>query len=331
MMSGVKSINPGRFDERALVGWLRCPSCGGRLITPDPPTTATCTRCGAHYPCTNGIWHLLTEADARRYASFLAAYRPVRQHDGWERTGATYYLRLPAVAPDDPHAAIWRIRQRSFARLLAVAGDQKAPWTGRPALDLGAGNGWLARRLAARGFQVVAVDLHTVGPDSLAGATVYLEQAGVWFGRVQANMERLPFAAGTFALCTVSGALHYADLQATLHAIWDVLAPGGRLVITDSPVYTTAAAGAAMAAAQHARMRALTGGDPQWPGGAGYLVAADLWTALQEVGFGVQTFAIERPLGRLRRILQRVAQPHRREEARFPVVVGHKPGPGGDG
>jgi SAM-dependent methyltransferase/uncharacterized protein YbaR (Trm112 family) len=312
-------------QDQALIERLRCPRCGGSLAAPasDSATPeAVCRACGARYPRIDGIWRLLTGADMQRYGSFLERYRALRQREGWERAEIAYYLGLPQVPATDPAAAIWRIRRRSFRRVQATASPGAGGW----ALDLGAGHGWLARYLAQWGYRPVALDLNAAGPDSLAGAAVYLEHGGVWFDRVQASMDRLPLAEGAFALCTISGALHYADLPATLREIARVLAPGGLLIITDSPVYATDAAGRAMVRERAAQARARFGAAPDWPGGAGYLVEPDLRAALRQAGFAARFLTIERPLGRLKRLFLRRLRPARREEARFPVVVARKPG-----
>jgi SAM-dependent methyltransferase len=316
-----------RATEAAVLARLRCPACGGPLresLRLGGEGRATCVDCSVAYTQAGGIWRLLTEAERRRYAPFLESYRPLRQGDGWERGDPAYYLRLPHVPPSDPTAGIWRIRRRSLARLEQIAG----PGAGRWALDLGAGNGWLSRRLAERGFAVIALDLNVGGADSLEGAQVFLDH-GAWFGRVQAEMDRLPLAPGAFALCVCSGALHYADLPATLAEVWRVLEPGGVFVCTDSPVYTDPAAGAAMVAEQAARLRTTFGREPHWPGGSGFLVADTLMAAMRRAGFAGQMLANEHPLGPLRHRLARLRRPAAREQARFPVVVGRKAAPVG--
>ncbi len=319
-------MSQGQDQEHALVKRLRCPRCGGTLqYQHQPPAErsagqAVCRQCNALYPQVNGIWQMLTDEEVARYRPFLDHYQPLRQREGWERSEAGYYLALPQVPPTDPAAAIWRIRRRSFDRVRRLV----TPGPGQWALDLGAGQGWLARHLAQWGYHTVAVDLNVVGRDSLAGAQVYLEQAGVWFGRVQASMEHPPFAEATFALCTISGAVHYAELCPTLAAIWHLLAPGGQLIITDSPVYTQAAAGQAMVRERSAAARSQFGEAPEWPGGTGFLVQTILLEALHQQGFTIRVQSIERPLGRLKRGLRQGLHLSPREEARFPVITGSK-------
>ena len=310
--------------EQAVIERLICPVCGGNLAyqaLAEGAGQLICQGCGAAYLQEGGIFMLLTPQQIVRYQPFVARYRPLRQAEGWERAEAQYYLSLPDVPPTDPQAAIWRIRRRSFGRLQRLVG----PGAGRWAVDLGAGNGWLSRRLSEAGFRVIGLDLNVVGPDSLAGGRLYQEQTGLWFGRVQATMEQLPLRAASFDLCVASGTLHYADLAATVGSVWRILAPGGQFVITDSPVYSHREAGQAMAAEYAERVKMGFGYEARWVGGSGFLVESELQAILQAQGFEVAFYGIERRLGRFKRRLQRLLKPARREAARFPVIVGRKP------
>jgi SAM-dependent methyltransferase len=298
---------------------MRCPQCGGALAY-YPQTKTVCQECKAEYFQEAGIWRMLTAQQSLQYRPFTEHYRPLRQAEGWERAELDYYLNLPRVKSDDPQAAIWRIRQRSLRRLEKLAGPGLERW----ALDLGAGNGWLSRQLTKMGYRVVALDLNSAGADSLEGGQVYLDHENLWFGRVQASMEYLPFQDEVFALCTVSGAVHYAPLEPTLKAIWNKLANGGKFIITDSPVYTQAEAGQAMATGFRTRAKTLYGQEVNWPGGTGFLVEKDLLDKMQRQGFEVEVYSIERPLGRLKRQILGGLQPVKREEAHFPVIIGRK-------
>jgi SAM-dependent methyltransferase len=303
--------------ESALAARLACPVCGGSLAYQPPVEAASCRECGRAYLRQAGIWRMLTEEQAEYYRPFTGNYRPLRQAEGWERPDPAYYLDLPQVLPGDPQAPIWRIRRRSLARLQKEAG----PGYGRWALDLGAGNGWLSRHLVRLGYRVVALDLNANGPDSLEGGQLYQQHDKVWFGRVQAGLERLPFQKGVFSLCTASGSLHYAALEPTLAEIRRVLAAAGKFILTDSPVYRQAAAGRAMTAEYVAQTQARYGRAAQWVGGSGYLVESELLTGLIRQGFTPKVFGIERSMGRLRRSLLGWFNPASREIAHFPVIV----------
>lgn len=309
--------------ERELIKRLACPACQGNLDFGASRGQVLCHNCGNTYPCEAGIWRMLTQPEKVRYAPFSSSYRVLRQGDGWERAEADYYLKLPNVKSDDPQSYIWRIRRRSLNRLQRLIG----PGRGRWALELGAGNGWLVRQLAKHGFNAVAVDLNATGPDSLEGAQIYLQAENIWFGRIQASMENLPFRKMSFAICVVSGALHYANLKTTLRAVWKILEPKGQFIITDSPFYTQAAAGQAMVEEQSTRLKTAFGLEPYWPGGAGFLMETTLLDEMHQIGFEVEIFSNERYLGRLKRWLTRPLKSGSREEASFPVVIGRKPVP----
>lgn len=319
-----------RDRETELIERLRCPQCGGGLrYQPEAgDAAACCVGCAVCYPRREGVWHMLTPAQEQQYQPFLDGYTRLRDREGWARSPA-YYLGLPAVPRRDPAAAMWRIRRRSWRQTVALLG----PGAGRWLLDLGAGNGWVARRLTQRGFVAVASDLQATGIEGLAGGQIFLDHDRSWFGRVQATMDALPFAPATFAVCVISGSLYYADLERTIQGMWEVLEPGGLLLISDSPVYRQAAAGAAMADELRTRTRALLGMAPvALPGGAGFLVESHLLAVLRRVGFRPRVISTERWLGRVRRRLRRLMRPGAREQARFPVVAAWKPpGPNAEG
>jgi SAM-dependent methyltransferase len=318
--------------ESQLLHLMRCPLCSGSLALPGPDTgrdiEARCLECEATYPRIGGIWRMLTQAEQEQYRSFLEGYPLLRRREGWERDEG-YFLSLPNVPDDDPAAFVWGIRKRSLAildRLLAengvgTKGTDTEPW----ALDLGAGNGWLARHLTHRGYRTVALDLTVAGLDSLAGAQLYIEHDGIWLGRVQASMNRPPFTDTPFALCTISGALHYANEEETLKSVHRILKPGGLLVINDSPVYSNIEAGRTMAAEREAQIDSLLGtSPPDLPGGTNFLVEPELLARMARRGFSSRTIPVERPIGRLKRSLTRIANPRSRERARFPVIIGRK-------
>ncbi len=331
--------------EQALVERMRCPLCHARLnylAGPDGEAQVRCRECGACYLRAAGIWRMLTEEQRRQYTSFLEGYPVMRRLEGWERD-EDYYLSLPNVKKSDPIARRWRIRRRSLRVLEWVmrSGTRRRRYpatrelespVGKWALDLGAGNGWLSHHLVRRGFNTVALDLNVSGIDSLAGGQLYLDREDIWFGRVQASMDNLPFADDAFALCTISGALYYADGPATLRSVWRILQTGGTVVINDSPVYSHQASGLAMSEEQRIRVRSLLGrSPPDLPGGSGFLVRSSVVEQMQQAGFEVQVISTERLLGRAKRLAVKLlkgskfkVQREKREEARFPVFVGTK-------
>src|SRR3954465_5188061 len=83
-----------------------CPACRHDLDTNTP--APHCPACGATYAQIDGIWRYLIPDDAPRIAAFAHTYTVVRDAEGWHRDNPAYFQSLPAVRPDDPHAAIWQ-------------------------------------------------------------------------------------------------------------------------------------------------------------------------------------------------------------------------------
>jgi ubiquinone/menaquinone biosynthesis C-methylase UbiE len=127
-----------------------------------------------------------------------------------------YELWADTYAPE-PHNPLMAAEQEAMVALLP--GVQ-----GRRVLDLACGTGRYARLVAAaHAAHVVALDL---SPAMLRRVTV-----GV---RVQASMNRLPFANGSFDVVISGLALSHApDVALWMREAARVLAPGGTVVYSD--------------------------------------------------------------------------------------------------
>lgn len=289
-----------------------CPDCRERLAASDG--AMVCGRCARRFAQRDGIYRFLAEtAGADRFAR---QYRTVRERDGFRRGGADYYRRLPAVPPDDPRAGEWRIRCESFAML------QRRAWNGGPrtptrVLDVGAGNGWLAYRLAEQGHQVVAVDWLDDDADGLGAWRHY----PVSFAPVQADFDALPFETGAFDVIVLNGSLHYArDPQVTLAEARRALAADGRLVVMDSPMFSRRRDGQAMVDAQRRSFAVDYGVADVVQAGVGFLTFADLAQAGAALGLSGRFYPSRGAIGwRLRRQMARLRL--RRAPAAFGVWV----------
>lgn len=240
-------------------GWpVACPDCAaplGALPTGRGGTASVvCAACGAERCRRSGVWDFLTSAQAERISPFLAEYTAIRLAEGRGDVTAEALRQRPWVDPAHPRAWEWYIRAIGFEHLVSHALPP-----GRPALrilDLGAGTGWLSHRLAQLGHVPLAIDLSDDPCDGLGAARHFDGVLDDPFVRLRADFDRLPLAAGAADVVVYNAAFHYSpDYAATLAEGVRVLAPGGRVVILDSPLYRSHASGERMVAA---RRRAFT-------------------------------------------------------------------------
>ena len=118
-----------------------------------------------------------------------------------------------ARTPD--HDAYWQYRDAFFDELL--------PAPGRLTLEVGCGEGRVARDLAARGHRVVALD----ASPTLAASAAAADPAGRY---LVADAAALPFGDGCFDLVVAYNSLmDVDDMPAAVHEASRVLEPGGRL------------------------------------------------------------------------------------------------------
>ena len=269
-----------------------------------------------------GIWRLLAPERAPRYERFIHEYDVVRQGEGRGCEDPAYYRGLPFHDATGRHSADWRIRARSFETfvrrvLVPLEQDRRPPLS---ALDLGAGSGWLAARLAARGHHVGAVDLRDDAMDGL-GALPRYEPRVV---PIQAEFDRLPFEDGQIDLAVFNASFHYAErFEATLAEALRVLRVRGRVVLLDTPIYRRAASGARMVEERHAHFERAYGTRSDALDSENFLT----YRRLEQLGtaFGL-AWVRTRPFYGLRWALRpwKARLLGRREPAQFMIVVGEK-------
>ena len=312
--------------DMGLVQLLVCPSCRAALVE-ETDAILRCTVEGTSYVRESGVWRLLDESGGLDATRFLAHYQAVRRSEGWGANDDGYYQALPFEDRTGRHPAIWSIRAttyRVFVRRVMQAIETACG--GQRILDLGAGNGWLSYRLARRGHEVAAVDLNDDPQDGL-GAHVHYDREAP-FEVIQASFDRLPWPDDVIDMAIYNGSLHYStDYRATLREALRVLAPGGRVVILDSPFYRHSKSGEAMVREREDVFRADylcdTGGVPN----EGFLTVARLDQLEQDLGI---SWRVLHPYHGLRWAIAPVKNRimRRREQARFPVVIG-SPSSGG--
>jgi SAM-dependent methyltransferase len=298
--------------------WLprfTCPECREPVVD-DTSGVFRCPTCGKQFERRDGIYRFLSRSRSDQAAPFLAQYRVVRERDGYRETAPEYYRMLPVVVYDDPRAAEWRLRRESYAHL-----QQRAlpdVWEGPiRTLDVGAGSGWLSHRLASFGHRAVAVDQLDDDVDGLGACRHY----PVSFVAVEADFDALPFESSQFEVVILNGSLHYSpDPAATLAEARRMLAPGGAMVVMDSPMFSKGRDGQAMVDAQHRAFATEYGVAYVVRAGVGFLTFGDLERATTALGLRGQFFPSRGPLGwRVRREIARLRL--RRAPAAFGVWV----------
>lgn len=142
--------------------------------------------------------------------------REVSVQDGYALWAASY---------DQEENGLIIIEERQVERLLA-------PLSFTNALDVGAGTGRHALRLARRGARVTALDQ---SPEMLAVARQAAQREGLPIDfHLRSLNAALPFAADQFDLLVCALTLcHVPNLAETLGEFARVLQPGGYLLITD--------------------------------------------------------------------------------------------------
>lgn len=149
-------------------------------------------------------------------------------------------------AAAQPMAAVWNSGGRGYDRISASIADsiehcvnRLQPQFGEHILDLAAGTGWAARRVAARGAAVVAIDFaeHLVEAGRrIAGA------AGLDIEFRVGNAERMDFPDACFdAVISTCGVMFVRHPEAAAAELARVCRPGGRIALTTWPADSTVA------------------------------------------------------------------------------------------
>ena len=188
-------------------------------------------------------------------AGWESAYAALREREG--RSDPEALLARPYLTTG-PLAAQWRIRARTYDRFVAAVLAPLERTAGRPLsiLDLGAGDGWLAARMAGRGHRSVALDVRLDAVDGLAAGARLARPGARRFARVAASFEALPASRAAFDLAVFNASIHYAaELSRVLSEARRAVRSGGRIVLLDSPFYRSAEAGEAMVREKEQRTR----------------------------------------------------------------------------
>jgi SAM-dependent methyltransferase len=254
-----------RRPHRAVT--LLCWQCGAPLAEMIPETRTgsglrACPSCNTTTQYREGIWCALSPDRINHFRKFIAEYEFIRAAEGRGGTQSEYYLGLPFKDISGRNSDQWAIRARTFRAMEQSIVAPLAQLNKRPLhiLDLGAGNGWMSYRLALQGHLPVAVDLLTNDRDGLGAAIHYSTHIHPLFPRVQADLDRLPFASSIFDLVIFNASFHYsAKYEGTFAEALRCTRPGGSIAIADTPWYAEEESGRRMVAEKRKRFFATYG------------------------------------------------------------------------
>lgn len=182
--------------------------------------------------------------------TFLDQYAAIRHAEGRGSDDAAYYCALPYDDISGRNRDQWRIRARSFDYFLKriISPLEHMLRRSLDLLDLGAGNGWLSRRLAERGHRAIPIDIFMDRRDGLGAIRKYAH-----LDPAAADFDQLPFRDRSVDAAIFNASLHYsANYSRTLKEARRCLRPHGKIVILDSPVYARAEHGERMRAERQA-------------------------------------------------------------------------------
>ena len=228
-----------------ILNTLICPECraGGLLLQNAvrdrleiADAQLVCASCRAAYPVAGGIIDFLRHPSATvnsEVAGWRKFHNPQRNP---EQFSDQWLLKLPridaSVSPDAGSIASWNNHADNFDLALSQLGLKG----GEEILELGAGRCWASAAFARLGCAVTALDVVRDKYIGLASAEAYLSPT-LFFERVLADMECLPFSDRCFDLVFSTATMHHApDVEAVCAEASRVLKPGGRLVAINDTV-----------------------------------------------------------------------------------------------
>ncbi len=195
-----------------------------------------CASCRAAYPVSRGIIDFLTrpsETVNSEIAGWKKYHTPQRNPEQFKDQWLLKLPRLDAsVSPDAKSIRAWNHHADNFdlaLKQLDLKGNEEI-------LELGAGRCWASAAFARLGCKVAALDVVRDKYIGLESGEAYLTES-LFFERILADMERLPFADRSFDLVFSTATVHHApDLDRLCAEASRVLRPGGRFAAINDTV-----------------------------------------------------------------------------------------------
>lgn len=220
-----------------------CPTCRS-------PIRAAATAGEGAWQCAHGhtittaggVLRLITPDFASALERFLPALRAYRDSIGRRLLGPAAYPALP-FGPGAAGDREWQQRQYDLGVVSAALDCRPAATV----LDVGAYNGWLSARLAARGLAVTGIDVFT---DPFDGLGAHRHYPAAW-RPVQLDLRDLSLLNEDYDLVIVNRCLaFFPDPAAALRQAQERVAAGGRLIALGLQVFADPSAKARQVAAR---------------------------------------------------------------------------------
>jgi hypothetical protein len=181
-----------------------------------------CRACGLSYGITEGIVNALVFCDpAVKAARSVYCESKKRMPAKYTKADLSRREHLDRNYLHDTEVNFRDFLERS---------EQGSGW----ALDIGAGTGWTTVGLTGMGYRAVAID---ISADNKLDLGKYHFKEGIYFDRVLADVNHLPFSDNIFDLTFASASLHHSrSLGAALGEISRTARIGARLELINEPV-----------------------------------------------------------------------------------------------
>ena len=237
---------------------LKCPKCKssafnvvatteGNYALSDGSTeirfgTIQCIKCSTGFNITDGVVNFMYEPDNRILSQQEIICEADKDADsegiGFEITPenvAKYksqFLSLPEGDGSDLYrkgafrgVANLSKQYRAFLTAMNLSGREKI-------LELGADSCWSTKEFALLGCDCVALDIN----HHLIVSDLYMSENKIFFERVKADMNVLPFKDGEFDVVFCSQSAHHSlDVSSLMREISRVIKRGGRLALFSEP------------------------------------------------------------------------------------------------
>ncbi len=226
------------------VDYLRCNSCGGRILPGDINEESDgdirtgkliCGECGAEYPIEDGIVDFLVEVDPvirNEIEGWEKMYSPktVEQRPEWVLS--LPYL-TPEIDPDENSRDIWKRNGDIFHQMVSKL-ELKG---GERVLELGASTCWATQQWVEYGCEAVAIDITKSLYYGVKSGQLWMDDRGSYFERILCDMRKTPFENGFFDIVFACAAMHHSpDIKETFREIGRILKKGGRFACIAEPL-----------------------------------------------------------------------------------------------